>query len=228
MKPVCMLPTDNTLFLHFQKLICSDDQFAQYEKMISADELMRANQFSKALDRRRFVISKAITRHILSTYLDKSAEKIQFSLGEHGKPSLVNSTLQFSVSHSQDVFLIGVIAHQQVGVDIEKMRQRSDTVALAKRFFAENEYRSIESASDFYQIWTCKEAFIKATGLGLTFGLSQFEIDMHAQPSVLSSVFRPEYKAADWTVRPVAVPVNYDDCFAAFCVNGHMKSLVVS
>lgn len=223
-----MLSEDNTLFLHFQKLICSDDQFAQYEKMISVDEMKRANQFSKEVDRRRFIISKAVTRHILSTYLGKNAGEIQFSLGEHGKPSLVDSTLQFSISHSQDVFLMGVIAHQQVGVDIEKIRKRPDITALAKRFFTENECRSIQNTNDFYQLWTCKEAFIKAIGLGLAFGLSQFEIDKQAQPSVLSHVFHPAYQVADWTVRPIAVPDSYEDCFAAFCVNGHIKSLAVS
>lgn len=198
------------------------------ESILSAMELARAKQFIKPIDQTKFIVSKAITRKILARYLHCHPVDVQFYVGEHGKPFIIESDLQFNVSHSGDYLLLGVTRENAIGVDIECARASHDFLALAKRFFADSEYHAILTSDDqraaFYRCWTCKEAFIKATGLGLSFGLNNFVVDMIT--SSLLCVSRNGYVAKNWTVQSIALN-QIADCYAAFSVKNAVKKLVV-
>lgn len=154
-----------------------------------------ANGSVSASDRanKQKIFSKTITRKILSSYLNCSPQEIEFSIGDHGKPSIKNSDVQFNVSDSGDYLLLGVTLHDPIGVDIECTNRNVDYLALAKRFFTVLEYEAIAHSHDqkaaFFRCWTQKEAFIKATGMGLSFGLSNFDVDLN-QESFLIDNFR--------------------------------------
>lgn len=100
--------------------------------------------------------------------------------GEHGKPHFsAYPDFHFNLSHSGSKVLC-VVAGQPVGCDVEKVTKVNE--ALAKRFFAAEEYTALlaqpEGARDefFFRLWTLKESFIKATGRGLSLPLDAFSV----------------------------------------------------
>jgi 4'-phosphopantetheinyl transferase len=88
--------------------------------------------------------------------------------------------LQFNLSHSGDWALCAVTTAGEVGVDIERVRLRSQAYRLkvARRFFSAHEYHAINSA--FFSGWTRKEAYIKCHGKGLAIPLDTFTVSIGA------------------------------------------------
>ncbi len=95
----------------------------------------------------------------------------QFTVGAYGKPLL--DTAEFSLSHSRGAVAVG-IASQPIGVDVELVRPHP--AAVIKRYMTAAERRSIQDSEDsdrqFFLLWTLKESYVKAVGVGLR-GLRQ-------------------------------------------------------
>jgi 4'-phosphopantetheinyl transferase len=152
--------------------------------LLSPDELQRANRFRFTIHRNRFIIARAMLRKILNLYIMTPAQKIIFTLGEHGKPYLNDNPLnvQFNVSHSHDIAVYAITQQYEVGIDIEKIESiyRND---VAKRFFSSQEYSMLETLPfnqqiiAFYHLWARKEAVIKALGKGLYQSTNDFSVD---------------------------------------------------
>lgn len=155
-------------------------------RTLSADEQRRAERFYFERDRRQFIASHGLLRTILAHYLDISPAHLQFSVDRHGKPALRDAypsqPLGFNMSHSHNTALYAITGHRAVGIDIERCHPLPDMAQLAQRFFFPSEFAVLCSlapalqAAYFFAIWTCKEAYLKATGEGLT-GLEQVEIE---------------------------------------------------
>ena len=88
----------------------------------------------------------------------------------------------FNVSHAADVALIALTGDSALGVDVEEVRPIADLLAIASRFFTSAEVETITTVSSeerdlaFFLCWTRKEAFSKALGDGLTFGLDRYRV----------------------------------------------------
>jgi 4'-phosphopantetheinyl transferase len=163
---------------------------AHLAQLLSPDEQARAHRFRFAVDRQRFIIGRGLLRTILSCYLPVAADRLTFTYGPHGKPSLNNAGLQplsFNMSHSNQIALYAITRDRQVGIDVECVRSLHDMEQLAQRFFLPNEaaWLTQGDASQrqelFFRLWTCKEAYLKATGEGLT-GLKRIEITQLPEP----------------------------------------------
>jgi 4'-phosphopantetheinyl transferase len=147
---------------------------------LAEDESQRARRFHFEQDRRRFVVGRGQLRSILSAYIGCTPSSVKFTYGSKGKPALPG--LQFNVSHSHELALCAISAKREVGVDLEYLRPMPEAVQLAKRFFSRAEHDLIqalpaeEQASVFFRLWTGKEAYLKATGQGLSHPLDQVEI----------------------------------------------------
>jgi 4'-phosphopantetheinyl transferase len=123
-------------------------------------------------------------RSLLAGYLGVPGAQIRFEYSASGKPQLAPEQnprgLQFNLSHSASQAVIAVGAELQLGVDIEKIREEVDTAALAQRFFSPREGAGLQAlpvnlrVPGFFACWTRKEAFLKATGTGLSFPLADF------------------------------------------------------
>jgi 4'-phosphopantetheinyl transferase len=157
-------------------------------KVLSADEIARASRFHFEKDRIHFTRCRSALRRLLAGYLAIPATEIRFEYLSSGKPQLTEenpSALQFNVSHSANMALIAVGNEHRLGVDIEKIRNDVDTTSLAERFFSLRERAGLQSLPDrlrvpaFYACWTRKEAFLKATGHGLSFPLADFSVSTH-------------------------------------------------
>ncbi|MGB3638453.1 MAG: 4'-phosphopantetheinyl transferase superfamily protein [Rivularia sp. (in: cyanobacteria)] len=146
-------------------------------QILSEDELVRAKRFHFEQHRQRFIAARGILRNILSGYLNIEPSKINFGYEARGKPFLDQSCNKnnrcFNLSHSQNFALYAVSLDNSIGVDLECISSTTDVVSLAQRFFAPSEFAVIESAPQeqqqqlFFRYWTCKEAYLKATGTGL-------------------------------------------------------------
>jgi 4'-phosphopantetheinyl transferase len=160
-----------------------------FAQILSEDELVRARRFHFEQHRQRFIAGRGILRSILGRYLNIEPSKIRFGYEARGKPFLnesSNNNLKFNLSHSQDFALYAISLNNSIGVDLECFNSTTDVVSLAQRFFAPSEFALIESAPQeqqqqlFFRFWTCKEAYLKATGTGLK-DLDKIEISLTAQ-----------------------------------------------
>jgi 4'-phosphopantetheinyl transferase len=201
----------------------------QLAKILSPDEQLRANNFYFEKDRWRFIVCRGILRIILGRYLDIEPSQIQFSYGVHSKPALLetsrnSSTLQFNLSHSQELALYAFTLSRQVGIDLEYIRPIDDIDSLAKHFFSEQEYTVLRKLPEserqiaFFNCWTRKEAYIKATGQGLSLPLNQFEVSLiPGDPAMLLRTFTDSKEASLWSLQELTPDPEY---IAALAVQG--------
>ena len=125
---------------------------------------------------RRFIAAHAGLRELLGRYLGADPNEVRFVHNEFGKPALsgqFGGRLEFNLSHSADLALIGIAADAEIGVDLEHVRDEPDFIEIAQWYFAENEAEELNRlpsehrARAFLGSWTRKEAYAKARGQGL-------------------------------------------------------------
>ena len=178
---------------------------------LDTNELARAESYSKPLLKWRYIEARGRLKFLLADYLDISPNHVQIAQTEHGKPYLPNHPqLVFNISHTANQLVIAVAKHCQLGVDIERIQARSTLAALVKKCFSTSEaayWQNLpesEKAWVFYQFWTKKEAFVKATGRGIALGLQQCEVNT---PEAERFVAVPEScgTAAQWWLATLTV-----------------------
>ncbi len=151
-------------------------ELASFVAVMSDEERTRRERYHREADSQRFTVARGMLRRLLGEYLERAPEEISFTFGRDGKPMLDDS-LEFNVSHSGDLVLVVVASGDPVGVDVEQISARVDSLALAARFFHPDEHEHLlhlhgqDRDRAFYRMWTRKEACLKATGTGLR-GLS--------------------------------------------------------
>ena len=203
--------------------------FDQYARVLSGDEHARAEKFHFAEHRERWQMTRGILRLLLARYLEADACEIAFDYGAHGKPRLrhpANPALHFNASHASDYAAFAMTRADEVGVDIERIREempRRDEIA--RRYFALGEQQQLfalpESERDraFFALWTRKEAFVKARGDGLFSGLDQFEVAL--DPPRILSVAGANSASRNWWMAALPPVPNYAGAVvvrAASCV----------
>ena len=160
-------------------------EVAQLERCLAPDEVARTARFHFEHLRRRYVVSRGVLRLLLGRTLSVPAGEIRFQYGAKGKPSLATehqSDVQFNVAHSHELALVALMRGPALGVDVEYRRQLDDAERIARRFFSPQEVEALmlapaaERNAAFFRIWTRKEAFIKATGKGLSQPLTAFNV----------------------------------------------------
>ncbi|MGB3203443.1 MAG: 4'-phosphopantetheinyl transferase superfamily protein [Crinalium sp.] len=184
----------------------------QLAQTLSEDEKARSDRFYFEQHRKRFIIARGLLRTILGRYLNIAPNLVNFSYGSQGKPALAEdlaaSSLQFNVSHSEDLALYAVTRDRAVGIDIEYIRPMADAEQLAERFFAAKEAEVLRSLPEhlkqqaFFNCWTRKEAYVKACGDGLSQPLNQFEVSLiPGEPAKLLSIAGSIEAAANWQMQ---------------------------
>jgi 4'-phosphopantetheinyl transferase len=120
-------------------------------------------------------------RSVLGRYLEQNPRRVELRFGRHGKPALADhrAALRFNLSHSGETMLIAIAWRQEIGVDIEQIKPRSDVVALSRRALEPAEAAAVEATAPaarleaFYAAWTRREAVGKCFGAGLAAPLPQ-------------------------------------------------------
>lgn len=155
-----------------------------------------SNERKQKIDRLKFLQDKKLSLavEVLLNYAlkENGVKDFEILYTKEGKPYLKDNSVKFSLSHSKD-FAVCVLSDREVGCDIEKIE--SVNLNIAKRYFTEREYNSImqgkmvkEQTDLFFGLWTDKESFIKATGLGLNLSLKDFEILQNGTPKVIHNL----------------------------------------
>lgn len=188
-------------------------------------ELQRAAGFRFARDRTQYVVAHGLVRTLLGTYLDVAAQRLRFAVGPHGKPSLcepaTQPALEHNLSHSGDIVLIAVARGRAVGVDVERWAGDILCDELAEYCFSSAERAELaattrrDKAAAFFAGWSRKEAYIKATGVGVADGLDYFDVSLAAGNPALLADRRPAASADSWRLNDVAVSAGYSGAVVA-------------
>lgn len=206
----------------------------RWRNVLSGDELTRASRFHFPRDRQLFIASRALLRMILGGYLATDPTRVSFSYSQKQKPSLgaahAGSDVTFNLSHSGGIALLAFTHRREIGIDVEQVRREPDLEAIARRFFSAHEQAQLADLppanrpEGFFRCWTRKEAYMKATGDGLSLPLHQFDVSIAEEESNALLATRPNSsEAALWSLRDIPAPPGY---FAALCVCGHNWRLI--
>lgn len=157
---------------------------------LTPSEQERANDFRSREDRVQFVAAHAFLRAVLSRYLpDREPAEWDYVIGPYGRPELAEPELRwlrFNLSHTGGLAACAVTRQLDCGVDVERRDKRRNFLGMSRTAFSELEQASLRQIPEeqrqarFYEIWTLKEAYIKAIGMGLSQPLHQFSFELDA------------------------------------------------
>lgn len=211
----------------------------RFSRIISPEERLKQKNFFFEKHRHQYLMTRGLVRYVLSQYENTVAPSDwSFTQNQYGRPYVANrglsQTLFFNLSHTENCIAL-LVSHEAIaGVDVEWVRRKSETLEIAERYFSLREVGDMISLPDkanrvdrFYDLWTLKEAYIKARGMGLSIPLDSFsflfnrpkEIDISFsyviddEPSnwsfwqlmpyedyKLSIALRGKYKASDYRI----------------------------
>ncbi len=193
----------------------TDERYDTLARVLPAEERDRAANLT-SVAARRFVVTRGILRSLLSGFTGTEAEKLRFTYGSSGKPSLADrDNVHFNISHSADLGLFAFAPDRPVGVDVENERPVRRLLDVAQRFMSEDELRSlVDTAPEdrdaaFLRSWVVREARLKADGKGVWSGSEK----IIPRPNLTHKLFtpRPRYIAAvaapdsDWRLYTCAM-----------------------
>ncbi len=199
-------------------------EFTEALSLLSNDELERAKRYHFARHQRRFTIARAVLRLILARYLHVRPTELAFTYNQHGKPQLLNSSLQFNLSHSGDLALLAIGKTFPLGIDLEFFSARPYE-GIGKLLFSVSENQALCQMNltlkplVFFHIWAQKEAFIKACGLGLSYPTQQFDVPIFpaAKQQVVDSLHEKKWQMMSFMPQVA--------CSAALCYHPLVNDL---
>ncbi len=214
---------------------------SRYHSLLNEEESAQQKRFYFEKHRHQYLITRALVRTVLSLYVNEiSPEQWQFTKNKYGKPSISNpigtGPLHFNLSHTDKMVALAVTRSQEVGIDVEYLLRSARTVKLAESFFSPFEAEQLlalppEKQTDrFFDLWTLKEAYIKACGMGLSIPLNHFSFSFPRQEEISIS-FAPERDDQPefwqfWQIRPsdihnVAMAIKGDKFNQSYSISMH-------
>ncbi|MDQ3068265.1 MAG: 4'-phosphopantetheinyl transferase superfamily protein [Acidobacteriota bacterium] len=163
---------------------------------LSAVERERAARFHHLSDRWEFVLGRFMARTLLAKRAHVEPGAFQFVENAHGRPEIAHPPLEqplrFNVSHSGGIVACVLGGSLQVGVDVERLDRPPIDARVIQRYCSDGEQRALDAMPEplrherFLELWTLKEAYVKARGTGLTLPLRSvsFEIGLHGPAGV--------------------------------------------
>lgn len=152
-------------------------------RMLCTKERDKVDRYRLPASQHSALITRAFIRLLLSKYAPLAPDEWQFSISELGKPEIKNPplALRFNLSHNDHIIICAICLDKDIGCDIEDLTRKVSINAIAKRFFSKQEALLIKKTPRrFFEYWTLKEAFVKATGLGISQGLETFSFVINA------------------------------------------------
>jgi 4'-phosphopantetheinyl transferase len=197
-------------------LAVGPEQLDALSALLDADERQRAGRFSHRPSREQFIVARAVLRTLLGRYLGRAPTAVRFITGPQGKPLLGGGELHFNVSHTHGLALFAVTAAGPVGVDVEQVSPHATHLDMARRFFTPAEADALlalppgHSGEAFFHVWTRKEAFLKAVGLGLSHGLERFAVSVPPDdPPRILHIDGDARAGARWSLEHLAPAAGY-------------------
>jgi 4'-phosphopantetheinyl transferase len=201
---------------------------------LSIDERMRAERFHFEKDRKRFIARRGILRTILGRYLNAEAGRLQFNYENNGKPALTdtfgNQPIHFNTSRSESLALFAFTRNYEIGVDIECIREIPEMHQIVENFFSAGENSAFFALPDslkkaaFFNCWTRKEAFLKATGVGLSVPLDQVEVSLvSGEPAKLITPGKKGERESQWLIQDLKASSGFAAALATRKSDGRVE-----
>ena len=201
---------------------------------LSRDERARAARFRFDRDRDHFIVGRGLLRAILARYVNGNPARLIFDYSPNGKPALAESEaacgFHFNLAHSDDLLLVAVARAWEIGVDVERIHPLADAAGIAEKFFSPREFEGLRNLPDsqkwpaFFNLWTRKEAWLKATGDGISDDLSRLEVSFLANKQArLISLPGRINAAGNWTLFELVPAPGFVGAVAAPANGVHLK-----
>jgi 4'-phosphopantetheinyl transferase len=216
---IALGPAEIHLWLADYDDIVEESMHMAYRRLLSHEERAQEPKFYFERDRRRYLVTRALVRTVLSRYFPVDPKDWIFEANAYGCPYAANprakdAGLSFNISHTHSMIVLGVTAGRALGVDVENFRAREVSMGMADRYFSPLEAGELARAPShrqqyrFFEYWTFKEAYIKARGMGLQLPLDKFSFNYPDDARVEIAIDR---ELADdparwrfWQLRPAA------------------------
>lgn len=165
--------------LHMQPAeISTPDMQRSLLARLSADERARHERFRFEDDRHTYLVAHALVRSALAQIAGTSVHALDFVAGEHGRPEISAPAsacgFRFNLSHTRGLVACAFTRAVDVGVDVEYAERTVELLEVGERVFSAREMRGLralqgaQARERFFELWTLKEAYIKAIGKGFS------------------------------------------------------------
>jgi 4'-phosphopantetheinyl transferase len=173
------------LWFAFYNEINHEPLLSAYRDLLNEAEKEQEPRFYFARDRRRYLVTRALVRTVLSRYAPIQPKEWIFSANAYGRPEIVNVQAKnecwsFNISHTHRLIVLGMTRDRALGVDVENFSARHATIEIADHYFAPFEVAALSATQPlqqqyrFFEYWTFNESYIKARGMGLSLPLDKF------------------------------------------------------
>jgi len=212
--PVALSSAAAEVMLWWAPLGVSQAEIARVSAWLAPAEHARAARFGRTELAQRYVAGRALLRWLLGRALDVPPQAVPIVRGARGRPQLGGDAgIDFNVSHTAGVALVGMTRGRRIGVDVERADRSVRADGLAAKFLTAAEQATLaplpesERRTRFLRYWTCKEAMSKATGEGLSAPFRRLEVRL---ASGIALVDGPEpYRPSQWQLSAVEVPPGF-------------------
>jgi len=169
---------------------------------MSSGELARCNRFVLEPDRHRYLLARLLARDVLSRYAGVPPPLLRFEASRHGRPELAGQPtdsprVRFNITHTHGLVALAAARDAAIGIDAE-WSGRDISPDLGHRVFSPAEWAAWSVLPTEQQrerslaLWTLKESYVKARGVGLSLGLDRFGFRFGGQPSIALD-FPPDF-----------------------------------
>lgn len=195
----------------------SNEILSNFERLLTADEVGHAAQIRSLRQRQSFKVTRGALRSLLGCFLAIEPQEVQFDYGPNGKPVLSPAAeVSFNVSHSSEMAAIALTRGCDVGIDLEEVRPLPELEQIVRRFFRSEEAGQItalppgERERAFFACWTRKEAYVKATGSGLSKSPDSFSVIERAEKDGTCDVLEEDAPSSGpWTIQDLCLLPDY-------------------
>jgi 4'-phosphopantetheinyl transferase len=190
------LPGDDVhLWLVFEAELDGDTRLDDdYRSLLTDEERAQELRFHFARDRRRYLLTRALIRTVLSGYSGVEPRQWRFATNEYGRPHVAApdalGTLSFNLAHTAGLIVCACTNAGAIGVDVEHIERDNAPLDIADRYFSAAEVSELRAsppeqrAERFFYYWTLKESYIKAIGTGLSTPLDRFSFNLARAGSI--------------------------------------------
>ncbi len=188
----CTALKQNEIHLWYQSQdVClTQSQTQQCLSKLSPEEQKIFATIISSAKKKEYLLTRKLVRNVLSRYANVKPFDWQFTKNKYGCPQIKNHLefgLTFNISHCSGLIVCAVALTCELGVDVELVKENQDLIDLAKNNFSANEFKKLKNltgkvlAKKFFEVWTLKEAYIKARKLGLSLSTKLFSFEVESK-----------------------------------------------
>jgi 4'-phosphopantetheinyl transferase len=196
------------------QLTASEDEVARLAAWLAPEEHARAARYSRAPLAQRYIVGRASLRWVLGRTLGIAPGAVPIQRDARGRPYLDGDFgIDFNVSNTEGMALIGITREGRIGVDIEHSARRVRVDGLARKLLTPAERATLaplaepERRARFLRYWTCKEAMSKATGDGLSALFRELEVKLAESIELIAGP--APYEPQRWRLCAADVPAGF-------------------